>query len=142
MKKMNFILFLALITFILFSCEKDLFDYRNKYLGHWIFVSKKTVDYADTSKVDIIESNTYRGTIKYGEEDNSLLLQYTETNQISIGVNKDGIITSSYPDFYFGHASGEFETRKKLNLLWWNYVRMTNPNMNISTTIEMTGEKN
>lgn len=141
MNRKHLILFIAFVAVIVTGCEKELFDYRNKYLGHWNFVSIKNVDYADISKVDKYDSITYRGTIDYGEEDNQLLLQYSETGNITVCVNKDGIISGGDLSWYTGDASGEFTTRKKLNLQWWSYVRMTNPNLNISTTIEISGEK-
>jgi hypothetical protein len=68
------ILFAIISTLILVSCEKQLIDYRSKYLGNWefeVFYSHEVFN-ATQGFHDTTEINTYLGEIKYGSENNKI----------------------------------------------------------------------
>jgi hypothetical protein len=81
------ILFAIISTLILVSCEKQNFDYRNKYLGTWDFeVSfKHEVFNATQGFHDTTEINTYPGEIKPGSEKNKIYFESQNyTNEFTI----------------------------------------------------------
>jgi hypothetical protein len=106
-KKIYWLLFIIII-----SCNKKPFDYRNKYIGDWEF----NIDITEfnTSSVGYYyhDSLTYMGQIKYGNEDDNLLIEYSSNNSITLKIDKENILTG-FPTAYCG---GEFDGNNKLHL--------------------------
>ena len=101
---------IILISILLISCEKQLFDYRNKYIGNWEFnvsnsheVFNNTQGFHDTT-ITVI----YHGEIRYGSEDRTILFQSKDYSQ-EFTIDKNGNII---PTLIFGPnytESGAFE---------------------------------
>jgi hypothetical protein len=107
---LSFSLLLMLLQLLLTSCEKQLFDYRNKYLGNWKF------DVSDSHEVfntiqgfhDTTILITYQGEIKYGSENKTILFQ-SQSYSKEFTIDKNGNII---PTLVFGpnySESGGFE---------------------------------
>ena len=73
-KHQTLILITLISVLVLVSCEKQLFDYRNKYLGNWKFEVSYSHEVFNTTQGfhDTTEVNIYLGEIKYGSEDNKI----------------------------------------------------------------------
>jgi hypothetical protein len=103
---------LLIVSIIVFSCEKELFDYRNKFLGEWEFKVERTEFNTDSVGYYHHDSLTYLGKIKYGNGDDDLLIQYSSDNSIILKIDKDDKL-SDFPTHY---CSGEFDGKNKLHL--------------------------
>jgi hypothetical protein len=104
------ILFAIISTLILVSCEKQLFDYRNKYLSNWEFevsynheVFNATQGFHDTTEI-----NTYLGEIKYGSENNKISFESQNyTKEFTIDKSGNVVPTPGLGPLY--SESGGFE---------------------------------
>ena len=115
----------AIISILfLVSCEKQLFDYRNKYLGNWKFEVSNSHEVFNATQGfhDTTEINTYLGEIKYGSENNKISFESQNyTNELTIDKSGNVVPTpglgpnySEYGGFdgkdifkyYFHHQSG------------------------------------
>jgi hypothetical protein len=78
-KRQTLILILVISVIVLISCEKQLFDYRNKYLGNWKFEVSYDHEVFNTTQGfhDTTEVNIYLGEIKYCSEDNKISFEST-----------------------------------------------------------------
>jgi hypothetical protein len=102
--------FAIISTLILVSCEKQAFDYRNKYLGNWEFevsysheVFNATQGFHDTTEI-----NTYLGEIKLGSENNKISFESQKyTKDFTIDKSGDVIPTPGLGPLY--SESGGFE---------------------------------
>ena len=107
-------IFTAMLVFS--SCEKIPFDYRNKYLGRWIFkveVKKVNVDYQGQFDIDTLSCI---GVISYDDEDREKLLIDYCVWELKLRVGKNGELTES-PNQY---SSGSFEGEDHLHFYYWN----------------------
>lgn len=117
MKKQHFkIGILVTIIVLLFNyCEKERFDFRNKYVGTWNFEVETSnfnvPDIGDFSSDDY----EYTGEIRYGETDNKINIIYGENYSIELAINKDGEL-SDFPTHY---CSGNFIGNDSIHL----YIR-------------------
>ena len=116
--------FTIISILILVSCEKQIFDYRNKYLGNWKFevtisheVYNATQGFHDTT-----ERNNYQGEIKYGSENNKISFESQDyTQEFTIDRSGDVVpipgLGPNYSEcggfegknifkYYFHHQSG------------------------------------
>jgi len=110
-KKINIFLSILLGAVLVFgnlSCEKKLFNYRNKYCGDWEF-EVVSVTYNEQDSTSSTSTETYNGEIKYGEESNELLVTYLDNRSITIVVNKEGEISGSFS------LDGSFESKKEVD---------------------------
>lgn len=104
--------FLSLFIIIIISCEKKLFDYRNRFIGDWEFKVERSEINTDSIGYYYHDSLTYSGQIKYGSNDDDLLIEYTGENSITLKVDKENVL-SNFPTHY---CSGEFEGKEKIHL--------------------------
>lgn len=95
--------------FGLFSCQKDTFDYRNKYEGAWDVVQTTHIDSSDFGGTAIVE-DVLTIKIAKGADDYTLLFYYDygegrpkfEANYI---VKKRGEIFGNYSEGEFSRKS-------------------------------------
>ena len=102
--------FIALI--VLLGCEKELFDYRNKFIGDWEFKVERSEINTNSIGYSYHDSLSYSGRIKYGDADDDLFIQYSDENSITLKIDKENQL-SDFPTHY---CSGEFEGNNKLHL--------------------------
>jgi len=110
MKK--FMIYGLLLIFAFTACKKKPLDYRNKYMGDWRFDVKKS-SYNVVGPGMYEESDeVYDGSIAFGASDSTIVIRYTETNEISVSINVEGKL-GAFPTHY---CSGEFTDKENLTL--------------------------
>ena len=142
MKKLTIITAISLIVSLFMSCDKDKY-HRDRYIGDWDFVTHRSISQDNSGSNMLIRYDTicYTGKISignfesmYGTHENSLLIMYTENDEIKawVGKNNNKNISSistlsessSFPHgyfhgnnhvgisyFYFQRVSSEMEVR-------------------------------
>ena len=80
------------------SCEKILFDYRNKYCGDWYFTNIYRSWDMDNPENNSRDTGYYNGSIWYENKDH-IKIEYSSNHTIEFEINKNGEITldSYYP---------------------------------------------
>lgn len=100
--------YLIILLFIfMISCEKNIIDYRNKYIGEYQF----NVHYSSWDLLNGDFDTTYSnlGRIDCGADKKSILIYISDTSTpISAEIFEDGSIEGIY--------IGEFESTHKLNM--------------------------
>lgn len=120
MKKSGLIFFICLL--VLFSCEKRLFDYRNKYCGDFQFHSTYSFTVSGSTTYDTTD---FAGTIYYErktDEKTWLHLHYAEENSLTVWISKDGTVSKINDGMYF--ISGQFFDKDSLSV---NYSYTLSP---------------
>ncbi len=114
MKNRDLIILSILISVLIlvFSCEKENKDYRDNYTGNWDFTVELTEFNIDSIGHYSQDSVFYSGKISIGSAENDIKIQYTESEYITLIIDKSGEI-SGFPTQY---CSGEFENENKLHL--------------------------
>ena len=105
----SFTQFLLLgFCFILFGCQKKPFDYRNKFLGDYTFVTHVHSVYG-ISPV-IIHDTTYTndGKIWYGSDENKVSISFSGGGTSEFTIYEDGTLDGGEG------CKGEFESTKKV----------------------------
>lgn len=98
------------------SCEKKLFDYRNKYCGEYAFEVEKTLTVSgqgtETSNYE------YNGSVSYNRdlEKDEILINYLETNTAQVSITKDGVFINKYG--YNALLTGEFHGKENMYYLY------------------------
>ena len=128
------LIYLAIFTSISFfySCEKQPFDYRNKVIGKYLFVTKRQ-EYVQGTSFLILDSIYTVGTIEYGPNSDELLVKYAPNEQFvwkvkEVDFYKDinGCYFSNDNDefrmHYFRHQGGMGAAKNH----WINGLRMHN----------------
>ncbi len=110
------------ITLLFVSCEKQLFDYRNKYLGSWKFDISLSREWYDPIRSWHDSTNTIssNGEIKYGSKENRVLIQ-TPSYSVEIAIDKNGTVI---PENDFGmdySESGKFEGRRVFEYHYYHH---------------------
>ncbi|HON21019.1 MAG TPA: hypothetical protein PLW70_06780 [Bacteroidales bacterium] len=103
---------LGVTIVLVFSCKKKDTDYRDAYVGTWIFNVHRTVFNSDSIGHYYHDSIHYEGKIAYGELANEILIKYTAENSITLTIGGDGLL-SNFPSHY---CSGEFLSNNRLHL--------------------------
>jgi len=106
------IYWLLVFIAIIFSCNKKPFDYRNKYIGEWNFKVERTEVNTDSIGYYYHDTISYFGKIKYGEQEDELLFEYTADNSITLKIDKEDEL-SKFPTHYCG---GTFYGSEKVHL--------------------------
>ena len=114
--KKNIVIFFTTVIILFFfaGCEKE---HRNKYVGDWEFVTEKCT----RKNNEIVKRDTvyYSGKISLGNSENSLIVQYTESDELEMYVDKDGTLSH-----YCGLGSlcehGNFEGKNKVYFAIWD----------------------
>lgn len=110
---------LTVFLIVMFSCEKEVSDYRDTYTGTWNFKVNKTQVNTDSIGYYHHDSLTFIGEIAYGESDDEILIQYTRENSITLTMAEDGELS----DFPTQYSSGKFLSIDSLNLyLRWGGI--------------------
>jgi hypothetical protein len=111
--KRNIVISCAFFIFLLvYSCKKKPFDYRNKYTGNWNFKVYITELNTDSIGYYYFDSISYNGSIKYGEADDQIQINYTPQNSVTLTLSDKGEL-SNFPANY---AGGEFFKTDNLSL--------------------------
>jgi hypothetical protein len=93
MKRIFWIMFSFLTTVILFSsCEKHVFDYRNKFVGDWRFTVTVTEYQWNTIPQNTTEVIVYDGRIEYAPLDDQITIYYLPDYSRTLYINKKGDI--------------------------------------------------
>ncbi len=107
------------ISFILaafLSCKKIPFDYRNKFIGDYVFTKQYKFFYPPNNFIDTIYPAKFNGYIHYGKESHQIEIYYDDFIN-SIG-DKEKLITQVYitRDGVFGGNSptGKFTNQNEL----------------------------
>jgi hypothetical protein len=126
--KIGIIILLVIPIFI--SCEKILFDFRNKYLGNWEFdVSSSHETYNVTQGFhDTTTTFIYHGKIKYGSSHRSILFQANGYSQ-EFSIDHDGtlIAVNVYGPNY--SESGGFQGRSIFKYHYYHHWGATSKYM-------------
>jgi hypothetical protein len=107
---------LILTIFVISSCKKQP-DYRNKYLGNWIFeIQSKT--FKDPGVLTSSDTSIHNGEIKYGEGADEILLQFQGFHSpVTLRIDPGGKILpktySSYSSITITYTGG-FEGNNRL----------------------------
>jgi|GEM_PF-4595209 len=128
------------VIFLISGCEKQP-DFRNKYLGNWIFEIQRE-EIKDGGVLVNSDTSIHNGEIKYGDVSDEILLQFQGTNPhspVTLRIDHGGKILpksySSYTSITISYTGG-FEGNNKLH---YHY----HLNHGIQTDIyeTLTGEK-
>jgi len=115
-------LFLILILLVFISCEKIIFDFRNKYLGNWEFDVSDRHEVYNTAQGfhDTIILSIYHGKISYGSKHSAIKFQGEGFSQ-EFSIDKDGVII---PENDYGpnySESGGFEGNKVFRYHYYHH---------------------
>jgi hypothetical protein len=116
MKKTTLILIVAAVIMLSFftGCDKY---HRDRYTGTWEFTTIITLHKDNNGETTLLQSDTlyYLGSISLGTYENQLLVKYTASNEIMIGLDSDGNI---YTPIEVGGGKlpcGKFEKKDKIS---------------------------
>jgi len=131
MKKITFCLATTIVLLFLFSgCDKY---HRDRYIGTWEFVTEKYKYIPDIygylEKKEYDTTFYYSGKISIGQDENFLIIKYTEKDEITVGIDKDGYIGYPCPLSYGGkYTTGKFESKNQMYLEfdWKKYTQLEN----------------
>ena len=104
--------YVILAVLVVAACKKKPLDYRNAYLGDWRFEVKKSSYNIAGPGVYEETNEVYDGSIAYGTGDSTVLIVYTEINEILVSVDENGTM-GAFPTHY---CSGEFTDDENLTL--------------------------
>lgn len=113
--KLPFIFLVGMII-SLYSCEKQPFDYRNKVIGNYLFVTKRQ-EYNQGTSFLILDTIYTVGTIEYGQNADELLVKYAPNEEFVWKVKKEDLFKDINSCFfsqdnndmrmqYFRHVGG------------------------------------
>lgn|SRR5574343_5441 len=113
--KLPFIFLVGMII-SLYSCEKQPFDYRNKVIGKYLFVTKRQ-EYNQGTSFLILDTIYTVGTIEYGQNADELLVKYAPNEEFVWKVKKEDLFKDINSCFfsqdnndmrmqYFRHVGG------------------------------------
>ena len=128
------ILLSSVLLFMLFSCEKPLFDMRNKYVGEYLFEVTTYRSYFDEEWHSDTSNYSYNGEVEKINGD-KVLVQYGETSELELLVMED-LSLNFGRQIHRQSIEGGFESKGKLNLRY-NFT-----NNGGSTTYDIKGVKN
>ncbi len=116
-QKIGIFAYVALL-FLVISCKKD--DYREKYMGNWIFdvqVAKLNVDSIPQFVKDTI---SFAGLISKGNNKDEINIHYLEDTSIILKLNEAGELSGFPTASSGGSGNGEFVGFNKvyLNFKW------------------------
>jgi len=128
------------VIFLISGCEKQP-DFRNKYLGNWIFEIQRE-EIKDGGVLVNSDTSIHNGEIKYGDVSDEILLQFQGTNPhspVTLRIDHGCKILpksySSYTSITISYTGG-FEWNNKLH---YHYQFNHSPQTDIYETL--TGEK-
>jgi hypothetical protein len=96
----------SVTAIIFFCCEKQPFDFRNKYIGNWIF-SIQLSSWDPSRGGDYTDSLQCTGSFYYGANFDEIILQ-SDSYSKTFRIDKYGKVVSMYDQHTFTEA-GEFE---------------------------------
>ncbi len=105
----NGVLFVAFFAGF-FACKKA--DYRDVYIGNWIFDVVYTEINTDSIGHYYSENYNYDGEVVYGEADDEVLIKYADNHFVQLTLEPDGEL-SNFPTHY---CSGRFVNTDSLSL--------------------------
>jgi len=120
MKKITIQLSAIIIILFFFSgCDKY---HRNRYTGTWEFETERILfkeinkykDYEEIKRDTIY----YTGKISLSYSDERLSIQYTESDEISVSIDKDGEMYDHWSTCWLGYdcATGKFDSKDEVHL--------------------------
>jgi len=149
MKKLTTTITAATVAILLLftGCDKY---HRDRYTGTWDFVTEKYKYIPDATghltKKEYDTTFYYSGKITNDERyDNRLIIMYTETDEINVGIDEDGYIYPQCPLSYGSKFStGKFANKNQMNLIfdWEEYTPLGNGEYyGVGEYFEMQGTK-
>ncbi len=90
MKTYLFNLLLGSLFLTVLSCEKQPFDYRNKVIGKYLFVTKRQ-EYNQGTSFLILDTIYTVGTIEYGQNADEFLVKYAPNEEFVWKVKKEDL---------------------------------------------------
>jgi len=111
MTPMKTIISLSAILLFFISCEKQPFDYRNKYVGDYTFTKRYHFFYPPNNNIDTTYSDVIEGYVCHGKETNQIELYYdnyinsfgeNEKSIIQVIVNRTGVFEN------YSNPTGKF----------------------------------
>jgi hypothetical protein len=113
--KIHRVTLLLIFGLFITSCEKKLFNYRNKYLGDWEFKVNVYEHNIDSLGSQFNDSFIYQGQIKYGVNDDELLIEYSNDDVITLKINTEGEVTTNLG---FGTCTFDNNEDVEIHLKW------------------------
>lgn len=110
------LIYLAFFTTIsfLYSCEKKPFDYRNKVIGKYLFVTKRQ-EYNPNISYFVLDTIYTEGTIEYGPNADEFLVKYAPNEQFVWKVKKEDLFKNDGV-WYFSQENGEIRMHFYLHI--------------------------
>ena len=126
---------ILILLFFFVSCDKY---HRNRYVGDWEFVTKRSYE----GVFEKSETINYSGKIRFGNSDNEIFIKYTENDEISAWLeemdNHMYIHTLSRASYGGKYSSGSFDDKNNMSI-YYSYRTATDSNgINI---IDIIGDK-
>jgi len=104
-----------LCAFTLLSCEKKLFDKRNKYCGEWNFEINRSCTVGGSPSKDT--TYQYKGEVFYQKsEDDKIIIDFSSDDQVTFKIDQSGNISN---DINYG-INGKFQSKKKLSISYYS----------------------
>jgi hypothetical protein len=111
-KKYIYLIFLCLV---LHGCKKNIFDYRDKYLGDYVFSVHKIAFYVTDSSSE--STFSYNGKIVYGSGDDGFAIHFAQDNMVEITIYEDGTFNGCICSHY-ETIRGEFASTKQVSFIY------------------------
>ncbi len=102
-------LFISLVL-INFSCKKNVFDFRNKYVGDYEFVYTYS-SWQMNLGVYASGTNNYSGRVYYDKNTKDKIKIEYNNSTLDLGIDKDGNLSLAC-----GTSAGKFESKSKLTI--------------------------
>ncbi|MGE5406537.1 MAG: hypothetical protein ACM3NR_02395 [Methanosarcina sp.] len=123
MSHLKRILFIFLFAFLCTSCEKELFDYRNKYLGSWQFEISLSREWFTSQRgfFDTTMTTSSSGQLKYGSSENRVLIQ-TGTYSVEFAIDRNGKVIPEKDMGMNYEESGQFIGKRALIYYYYHHA--------------------
>jgi hypothetical protein len=122
MSELKTIASIILLTLLCTSCEKELFDYRNKYLGNWQFEISLSREWYTSQRgfFDTTMTTSSSGQVKYGSKENRVLIQ-TASYSVEIAINRNGRVVPENDMGTNYQESGQFIGNTGLSYYYYHH---------------------
>lgn len=118
---MRNLIIIGVILVSLYSCEKQPFDYRNKFVGDYEFTKRAVFFYPPNNNIDTTYTTVFKGSVKNGKESNEMEIHYEnytnslgeiEKRKVLVFIDYDGVFTNS------NNIYGKFISANKVELIF------------------------
>jgi len=105
---MNKLITIVLISMTLLGCEKNPFDYRNKFIGDYNYTVHAKISNYPVIGHFLDTTYTYNGKVLLGTQDNAIIIYLSETRSVEPTIYEDGSLENLNLSY---SISGEFESK-------------------------------